>query len=293
MPMAPRTALLAGMCAAVTVAQMCAPNVGGQQYDLSLLAGLSFTTVGPETPQGFKYAYQMQLCSDISKPLTPQCFGSSVCQYMNVGNEYMFLSSTASWSQQPVPTWGLINPSDPTEGLMLSFQNGGMCGSTGYRRSTTIYFNCTTTDRATTVLVLDDNPQDCPAPGLSCCYTFQAATPLACPGNPGAAGGTVRPGAPPGVVTAPQPAGAPAASGGLSGGWWFIISLAIAITLYIGGGCFYNMKYNDLTGADACPNLQFWVEFPGLVRDGCRVSYTFAQRLVARCWPRSQYQEVS
>jgi len=319
----------------LTEAQMCQPVIGGQQYDLSPLEGPVFITVGPETPEGFKYVYQIQLCKDISKPMIPQCQGSSICQYMNSGNEYLYLSSVSSWSSRPYPVWSFINPADTSEGLVLTSENGGMCGSSGFRRQMNFFFNCSSS-RQTSVQVIADSIHNCPAPGLSCCYNFQITTHLACPDqqrggggavpgyplpNPGpGGGGIVAPGNPPppgykpnyqypGSTIWPNPGGVGTASGqaggtstaivpddeGLSTGWWFLIMLFGGIGLYIALGCAYNIQTRNVTGIDACPHLSFWREVPGLIRDGCSVSYTVGMRLLRMVCPcnRMFYQQVS
>mmetsp|Transcript_24196 Transcript_24196/g.33551 ORF Transcript_24196/g.33551 Transcript_24196/m.33551 type:complete len:234 (+) Transcript_24196:25-726(+) len=183
-PVLPRLlAVLAMVPSSAMPLQACQPVIGGQQYDLTALEGPVFITVGPETPSGFKYVYQLQLCRDISKPMIPQCEGS-VCQYMNSANEYLFLASVSSWSRRPYPVWSFINPSDPTEGIVLTSENGDMCGSSGFRRQMNFFFNCSTS-RPTSIQVLSDSVPNCPAPGLSCCYNFQITTHLACPTNGG------------------------------------------------------------------------------------------------------------
>jgi hypothetical protein len=114
--------------------------------------------MGPESPAGYRYVYQVAVCDNIDRPLTPQCAGNNVCQYMNVGNEYLFLSPTSSWSTRPLPTWSYINPANPAEGLVVSAQNGGICGSSGYNRQTNIYLNCTTSATAPSLKVHFQHP---------------------------------------------------------------------------------------------------------------------------------------
>jgi hypothetical protein len=102
----------------------------------------------------------------------------------------------------------------------------------------------------------------------------------------------VSPGSPP--PQTPGAPGAPVPAEGLSGGWIFIIVLSSVLVAYVGGGFAYNIYLNDLSGLEACPHLRFWVELPGLVRDGCVVSYAFTRDMLMStpCMRRSQYQEV-
>mmetsp|Transcript_4723 Transcript_4723/g.11111 ORF Transcript_4723/g.11111 Transcript_4723/m.11111 type:complete len:340 (+) Transcript_4723:362-1381(+) len=310
----------------------CQPVIGSQQYDLTALQGPVFITVGPETPQGFKYVYQIQLCSDIEKPMIQQCSGSSVCQYMNSGNEYLYLASVSSWSKRPYPVWSFINPSDVSEGIVLTSENGDMCGTSGFRRQMNFFFNCSTT-RPTSIQVLGDAIPNCPAPGLSCCYNFQITTNLACPPNKVNSGGgsnngndnppgtgqtepgIVNPGfrLPPqyqypgsqGIPSSPAtPEGNPGPGDQsgigvddpekLSTGWWFVTLVFFTASLYVGLGCVYNMRTRNVSGMDAFPHLSFWRELPGLVRDGCSVSRSLLNRFLAMIWcRRMQYEEVS
>ena len=41
----------------------------------------------------------------------------------------------------------------------------------------------------------------------------------------------------------------------------------------MGGGYGYNFKYRDLRGAEAVPQIEYWQQVPGLVRDGCVFAY--------------------
>ncbi|GAB5359676.1 hypothetical protein AAMO2058_000563500 [Amorphochlora amoebiformis] len=318
-------ALLSG-----ATAQLCQPVIGGQQYDFSSLEGPVYITVGPENPSGFKYVYQIQLCRDIAKPMISRCKGSSICQYMNSADQYLYLSSVSSWSQRPYPVWSFINSADTSEGVVLTSENGGSCGTSGFRRQMNFFFNCSTSSLPS-IRVISDSTPNCPAPGLSCCYNFQITTPLACPehssgSSHSSSGGTiVQPGNPPpsyrypgtgggGQPTPPRSGGIPGsgpqpswatpptqdapqapAEEGLSNGWWFVISFTLVVGAYLVGGYVYNNRTGGLTGVDALPHKSFWMEVPGLVRDGCAVSSGFCGRMTRAIWPfnRLQYREVS
>lgn len=48
-----------------------------------------------------------------------------------------------------------------------------------------------------------------------------------------------------------------------------IINWLLFFTLiYLIGGTVYNMKKNNLKGAEAVPNIEFWRELPHLFKDG-------------------------
>jgi len=73
------------------------------------------------------------------------------------------------------------------------------------------------------------------------------------------------------VLTYDHPAGCPASggSGGLSGGWIFLIILLVVTVLYIGIGCAVCIKKYEKRGIEACPHKDFWCAIPGLAKDGC------------------------
>jgi len=47
------------------------------------------------------------------------------------------------------------------------------------------------------------------------------------------------------------------------------------ILFFVGGFCYvtlgvlYNYKMKGIMGKEAIPNYEFWLELPGLVKDGC------------------------
>jgi hypothetical protein len=64
------------------------------------------------------------------------------------------------------------------------------------------------------------------------------------------------------------------AAGGLSYGWVFIICFSVLMVLYCGIGMFYKIKKLGVTGIEAIPNIEFWRDYPTIVKDGC--SYSLA-----------------
>lgn len=49
--------------------------------------------------------------------------------------------------------------------------------------------------------------------------------------------------------------------------------VAAACAAYIGGGYTYNYKVKELRGREAVPQLEYWEQVPGLVKDGCAFSW--------------------
>ena len=74
--------------------------------------------------------------------------------------------------------------------------------------------------------------------------------------------------------------GARAEGGGLSAaprarsgkGWSFIFMVILIAGLYLGIGIGYNYKKMGLRGVEAVPNISFWRQVPGLVKDGVTFS---------------------
>jgi len=73
----------------------------------------------------------------------------------------------------------------------------------------------------------------------------------------------------------PSPPGPPGAPGstdstsGLTGGGAFLIIFFVGSFLYLALGFAYNFKVKGLQGMEALPNIEFWKDFPTLVKDGC------------------------
>eukprot|EP00656_Telonema_subtile_P051746 TRINITY_DN703_c0_g1_i3.p1 TRINITY_DN703_c0_g1~~TRINITY_DN703_c0_g1_i3.p1 ORF type:complete len:344 (+),score=33.26 TRINITY_DN703_c0_g1_i3:215-1246(+) len=62
------------------------------------------------------------------------------------------------------------------------------------------------------------------------------------------------------------------ATGGLAWGWTFLICLAIFLVIYCGCGIFYKTKKLGVTGIEAIPNIEFWRDYPSIVKEGCGYS---------------------
>eukprot|EP00954_Amorphochlora_amoebiformis_P030316 1394467-Amorphochlora_amoeboformis.AAC.2 len=252
-------ALLSG-----ATAQLCQPVIGGQQYDFSSLEGPVYITVGPENPSGFKYVYQIQLCRDIAKPMISR------------------------WSQRPYPVWSFINSADTSEGVVLTSENGGSCGTSGFRRQMNFFFNCSTSSLPSLPRWPAQNTHQVERHCATHAQTVDLPSPTG--SSHSSSGGTiVQPGNPPpsyrypgtgggGQPTPPRSGGIPGsgpqpswatpptqdapqapAEEGLSNGWWFVISFTLVVSAYLVGGYVYNNRTGGLTGVDALPHKSFWM----------------------------------
>ena len=78
------------------------------------------------------------------------------------------------------------------------------------------------------------------------------------------------------VLTFAGPGACAGASGGGGGGGWggtFLILFFVTTIGYFGGGFGYNYKYRDLRGKAAVPQIEYWEQLPGLVKDGSIYAY--------------------
>jgi len=69
---------------------------------------------------------------------------------------------------------------------------------------------------------------------------------------------------------------------GLTWGWLFIILFSVAVVLYFGIGMVYKYKKLGVTGIETIPNIEFWRDYPGLIKDGIAFSVTKAKACAAK-----------
>jgi len=73
------------------------------------------------------------------------------------------------------------------------------------------------------------------------------------------------------------------------GGLYFIIIFFALIAVYFIGGALYMKFARHAEGREIIPNVEFWVELPGLLKDGCLYSYN---QTIGRLVKRDGYQQV-
>jgi hypothetical protein len=69
---------------------------------------------------------------------------------------------------------------------------------------------------------------------------------------------------------------------GMQWGWIFIIIFCVLLVLYCGIGMFYKYKKLGVTGIETIPNVEFWRDYPSLVKDGIAFSISKVQACAAR-----------
>ena len=75
------------------------------------------------------------------------------------------------------------------------------------------------------------------------------------------------------VCGLPKGGGSGGAGHGLSGGSIFLILFFVGGFVYFVGGILFNKYRRGLSGSEMIPNISFWRDLPGLVRDGCMFSF--------------------
>jgi len=133
----------------------------------------------------------------------------------------------------------------PNGGVQVVFANGDMCGTNP--RQVTFQVICKpgfAPSPITYTLVT--------SPTNTCWYTLTTSHQAGCAGSAGGGGG----------------------GGGLSGGTVFLIILIVLIPVYVIAGCIVKRVRSGAQGIEACPNIDFWKELPGYIRDGFRFTWT-------------------
>jgi len=215
-------------------AQTCLYIANGNTFDLTSLNGQNFqVTMG-------MYIYTFYPCSNGCQG--PTSISASLCQddlSLNPVAPVSIFDSTMTWS---------TFSANGLTGIQYTTANGAppLCSPSNKPRYATIQFVCQLTGTPTLTLTNEPNLQGCSiAPG----YVFQLTTPLACPGY-----------VPPEVTVT--------TSVSISGGWIFVIILCVVLPVYFIAGFIYGWKVKGQTGTEACPNIGFWRDLPGLIKEG-------------------------
>jgi len=229
-----------------TPGKSCIFDYGGKRYDFSTL------NIPISDDQGI---VSMGLCGDNADTGS----GAQACETSMINQFYSTLHSgcnayLAKWDGGAY-TAGPVDAgtTGETDGIKLSFKNGQDCPGAG-PREVSINFLCAQND-ATSFTIKED---------ATCVYDIEFKTTHGC-------------------SSGPSPKGSKE-SGGLSGGWIFIIILLCLTFAYCVGGMAYNYKYDDSKeGMDLIPQRSMWTGIMEYTIVGCNVSWTFV---------RSKYHEM-
>jgi len=134
-------ALLLSSVSAQTTCQYTAYD--GSFFDMT---GMTLTA-GTGDYQGTDgvYNFTMNVCAPCSIGGTCTNTISTLCQYSNNFQTYVTSIAKLYASGMPDPTWSLITPATPSNGIQLSAMNGDATGQCGGPRNVTMQFWCLST----------------------------------------------------------------------------------------------------------------------------------------------------
>jgi len=189
------------------------------------------------------FTYFMNMCGVVhNSACTAAKPGVMVCQTVTSGTPPdIYALAYFQLNGQLGGVWSYLN-GNSSNGVQAVYTNGdGDCYNGGQKedRQITMSFPCQATADATFAFATSSTD--------GCHYTLTYGTPAACPGNSG---------------------GSSSSSSSLSGGWIFVIVLLVSFVLYVVLGCLYKSQKLGATGMERCPNVDFWRDLPGLVKDG-------------------------
>jgi hypothetical protein len=73
-------------------------------------------------------------------------------------------------------------------------------------------------------------------------------------------------------------------AGGVTGGFWFILAVGLALLFYVGGTiAFYAGKQGKRGCPDLVPHREFWMDFPRRCLDGCIFTKDKIAALIGKC----------
>jgi len=242
------------VCVLAASLSLCVVNVNGQIQPTTTSTP---TTAGPVTPtqcgvDGISlsaltsttdltfndktYDYYWNPCGTVNNAACSSHTGSTICQIYTVTKMFYGLAYLT-----PAPAWSSTTTVNGTT-VAAKYANGDPCTGSGYSgpRTVTAKFICSQQAGSGFTLIQ--------TPGAQCDYTATYQTPLACGGGGGG-------------------------SSGLSGGSIFCIILLCGLFLYIVIGVLYKTFSLGATGAERFPNIDFWKDLPGLIKDGFSFTY--------------------
>jgi len=174
--------------------------------------------------------FRLSICGIVNETICQNKQGM-FCHYTAL-DQFFHLVATAS---SPLTSWSPLDPNNATAGAILYTANGDICGGTTTQHlAATFIFLCDPSTPVTIGKVIDDN----------CSYSVNISTMYACGQSSNNNGSK------------------------LSGGSIFLIILVVIISLYIVIGVCYNRIKKGTTGIESCPNIDFWKDMSGYIKDG-------------------------
>eukprot|EP01113_Clastostelium_recurvatum_P000451 TRINITY_DN1019_c0_g1_i2.p1 TRINITY_DN1019_c0_g1~~TRINITY_DN1019_c0_g1_i2.p1 ORF type:complete len:245 (-),score=45.13 TRINITY_DN1019_c0_g1_i2:100-834(-) len=179
------------------------------------------------------YNWHINVCGNTEK--------NEFCTSENSAYYYLWYGTCIIAGTTNNMKWGLIDSNTPATGPSLTYSTSESCMSSV--RSVVINFRCKSGVVGQPTQV--NNP-------TGCLTTIEFDTMYGCP-KAGGVKGDIE---------------------GLSGGSILLIILLVAVVVYLVGGFVVNWKVRHMDpNVQALPNISFWQEIPGLVKDGAAFTY--------------------
>lgn len=190
--------------------------------------------------------YEFNMCGVIADGGTCQSMQGACCQIDNNGETVVVATASGDGAWVP-PVYQIMDSANVNGGLQLYFDNepsqpGKECFPQGITRRLTVKLGCVGgAPVPTTPLQVSEVS--------TCNYELPLNTMYGCAAPDG--GWDIDGG-----------------SSGLSGGSILLIILFPGFFVYLLAGCVYKSKTQGTTGLESTPNIDFWRELPGLVKEG-------------------------
>lgn len=228
----------------------CSWTVGGKHYDLSGLNGK--VAEGKDTKIS-TYSYHAAVCSDMTEVCEDIMTGDHLKGIVyqlggEPGSQQVCWDVLAKWDEGNLQASTLDDSAGASgkDGITLSFSNGDNCR--GSPRKTKMNFICDSAELGELEGAQDGTD--------SCLFIINIPTKHGCSGA-----------APAGTTT----------SGGISGGWVFIIILFSLAIFYVAGFFVYaaypEKEFKNVQHCVCMSHLDYYKRFLGYVKDGCQISY--------------------
>eukprot|EP00004_Rigifila_ramosa_P018408 TRINITY_DN4579_c0_g1_i1.p1 TRINITY_DN4579_c0_g1~~TRINITY_DN4579_c0_g1_i1.p1 ORF type:complete len:262 (-),score=67.00 TRINITY_DN4579_c0_g1_i1:141-881(-) len=185
------------------------------------------------------YYYKFNICRQVLATPSGSGCTAGFSAYQTSSSNYCYAALT-----RPTPQF-----SDNDDGsISLTYTDSDrLCNS----QRTTFKINMICDETATRLPPASTQFLATESPSGSCQYSVNFVSGLACEMKKGGGGGSG------------------GSDGGLSGGSVFLIIFFVGGFVYLAGGYLYKNKKEGAQGTEAIPNIDFWRELPGLVKDGC------------------------
>jgi len=224
----------------------CFVNVKGDTYDCKFTNnGQTFDFSPLMSPTDYKISYNptdpkqniwINMCTSVVYNLCGTV--SSACQQWDPLNK----NGQASLGKVTSVAFSYGTQQSGSTGPIAVY-TGGDLTTTGVPRSMQIDFVCSPNSGTGKVTYVDENK-------TTFRYYFLWTTQYACTNSPNIPSGS-------------------SGDDGLSGGSIFLIIFFVCVFVYFAAGIAYKKFKVHAEGIELLPNTEFWISFPGLIKDGC------------------------